>query len=137
MDLPPGPRLSFEDQPSWEDREVVDDGLGEYNKAFFRDPTFAYFGIFVRDDAGAIRAGLIGHVYAGWLFVNCCGCTRNCVAAASAGGSWRKPSSVPWPWAAIRPGSTPFRFRGPISIPNSAIANSPGSPIRQTISGSF
>ena len=70
MDLPPGLRLSFEDQPSWEDREVVDDGLGEYNKAFFGDPTFAYFGIFVRDDAGGIRAGLIGHVYAGWLFVN-------------------------------------------------------------------
>jgi GNAT superfamily N-acetyltransferase len=70
MDLPPGLRLSFEDQPSWEDREIVDDGLGEYNKAFFRDPIFAYFGIFVRDDAGTIRAGLIGHVYAGWLFVN-------------------------------------------------------------------
>jgi len=62
MDLPPGLRLSFENDPSWEDREVVDDGLGEYNKAFFRDPTFAYFGIFVRDDAGLIRAGLIGHV---------------------------------------------------------------------------
>jgi GNAT superfamily N-acetyltransferase len=70
MDLPPGLRLSFEDQPSWEDREVIDDGLGEYNKPFLRDPSYAYFGIFVRDDAGAIRAGLIGHVYAGWLFVN-------------------------------------------------------------------
>jgi GNAT superfamily N-acetyltransferase len=70
MELPPGLRLSFEDRPSWEDREVIDDGLGEYNSRFFRDPVFAYFGIFVRDQAGAIRAGLIGHVYAGWLSVN-------------------------------------------------------------------
>jgi GNAT superfamily N-acetyltransferase len=70
MDLPPGLRLSFEDRPSWEDREIVDDGLGEYNSQFLRDPVFAYFGIFVRDQAEAIRAGLIGHVYAGWLFVN-------------------------------------------------------------------
>jgi GNAT superfamily N-acetyltransferase len=70
MELPPSLRLSFEDRPSWEDREVVDDGLGEYNAPFLRDPTFAYFGIFVRDKAGAIRAGLIGHVYAGWLSVN-------------------------------------------------------------------
>jgi GNAT superfamily N-acetyltransferase len=70
MELPPGLRLSFEDRPSWEDREVIDDGLGEYNTRFLRDPAFAYFGLFVRDDARAIRAGLIGHVYAGWLFVN-------------------------------------------------------------------
>src|SRR5271155_3022378 len=70
MELPPGLRLSFEDNPSWDDREVVDDGLGAYNAAFLRDNSYAYFGIFVRDDAGQIRAGLIGHVYAGWLFVN-------------------------------------------------------------------
>lgn len=69
MDLPPGLRLSFEDQPSWEDREFVDDRLGQYNAPFLRDPSWAYFGIFVRDDAGAIRAGLIGNAYAGWLFV--------------------------------------------------------------------
>jgi len=57
MDLPAGLRLSFEDQPSWEDREVVDDALGEYNKAFFRDPTFAYFGIFVRDERARFAPG--------------------------------------------------------------------------------
>jgi GNAT superfamily N-acetyltransferase len=64
MELPPGLRISFEDRPSWEDREVI------YNTRFLRDPAFAYFGLFVRDDARAIRAGLIGHVYAGWLSVN-------------------------------------------------------------------
>ena len=68
MRLPPGHRLSFEDKPSWEDREFVDDGLGEYNAPFFGNPSWDYFGIFVRDDGGAIRAGLIGNHYAGWLF---------------------------------------------------------------------
>ena len=70
MDLPPGLRLSFEENPSWDDRELVDDGLGEYNAAFLRDSRYSYFGIFLRSESGAIRAGLIGHCYAGWLFVN-------------------------------------------------------------------
>ena len=74
MDLPPGLRLSFEKDPSWEDREIVDDGLGAHNAPFLRDPRYSYFGIFVRNEAretqGAIRAGLVGNCYAGWLFVN-------------------------------------------------------------------
>jgi len=70
MELPPGLRLSVEQNPSWEDRELIDDELGAYNAGFLRDNSYDYFGIFVRDDAGAIRAGLIGHVYAGWLFIN-------------------------------------------------------------------
>jgi GNAT superfamily N-acetyltransferase len=70
MELPPGLRLSVEQNPTWEDRELVDDGLGAYNAAFLRDNSYDYFGIFVREDAGAISAGLIGHIYAGWLFVN-------------------------------------------------------------------
>ncbi|MGC2413398.1 MAG: GNAT family N-acetyltransferase [Stellaceae bacterium] len=70
MQLPPGLRLSVEQNPTWEDRDFVDDGLGAYNAAFLRDNSYDYFGIFVRRDAGEIRAGLIGHIYAGWLFVN-------------------------------------------------------------------
>ena len=70
MELPPGLRLSIEKNPSWEDRDLIDNGLGDYNAAFLRDNSYDYFGIFVRGDSGAIRAGLIGHVYAGWLFVN-------------------------------------------------------------------
>jgi GNAT superfamily N-acetyltransferase len=70
MSLPPGLRLSFEENPSWDDREFVDEGLGEYNAAFLRDSRYSYFGIFLRAESGAIRAGLIGHCYAGWLFVN-------------------------------------------------------------------
>lgn len=70
MDLPPGLRLSFEDNPSREDHNLIDDGLGAYNAAFLTDNRYSYFGIFLRDEAGSIRAGLIGYCYAGWLFVN-------------------------------------------------------------------
>jgi len=70
MDLPPGLRLSFEQDPSWQDRDVVDEGLGAYNAPFLSDSRYSYFGIFVRDESGVIRAGLIGNCYAGWLFVN-------------------------------------------------------------------
>lgn len=68
--LPPGMRLSFEDNPAWQDREFVDDGLGAYNAPFLNNPGYSYFGIFVRDDTDAIRAGLVGNCYAGWLFIN-------------------------------------------------------------------
>ena len=73
--LPPGLALSFEHDPSWTDRDFIDDGLGAYNAPFLRDPRYSYFGIFVRQEAakafdGAIRAGLIGNCYAGWLFIN-------------------------------------------------------------------
>ena len=70
MDLPAGLRLSFENDPPWTDREFVDDALGAYNAPFLQDSRYSYFGLFVRDEAGKIRAGLIGNCYAGWLFVN-------------------------------------------------------------------
>ncbi len=70
MNLPPGCRLSVEKNPSATDREFVDERLGDYNAAFLRDNRYDYFGLFVRDDAGAIQAGLVGHLYAGWLFIN-------------------------------------------------------------------
>jgi GNAT superfamily N-acetyltransferase len=70
MDLPRGLRLSFEDQPSWDDREVIDEALGEYNAPFLRNPSYSYFGLFLRDDNDAVRGGLIANAYAGWLFIN-------------------------------------------------------------------
>ena len=70
MILPPGLRLSFEDNPSRADRDAVDDGLGAHNAQFLADNRYSYFGLFVRDEAQTIRAGLVGYCYAGWLFVN-------------------------------------------------------------------
>ena len=70
LDLPPGHRFTVEPNPSWQDREFVDERLGDYNVPFLSDHRYDYFGLFVRDDARTIRAGLIGNLYAGWLFIN-------------------------------------------------------------------
>jgi GNAT superfamily N-acetyltransferase len=70
MTLPPGCRLSIERNPSGQDREIIDKALGAYNAPLLADHRYDYFGIFVRDDSGAIRAGLIGNLYAGWLFIH-------------------------------------------------------------------
>ena len=69
MDLPAGLCLSFEANPSWDDREFIDSGLGAHNARFRSDNSWTYFGIFIRDQSRAIHAGLIGHTYAGWLFI--------------------------------------------------------------------
>jgi GNAT superfamily N-acetyltransferase len=70
VDLPRGCRLGVEANPSWDDREFIDIALGEHNAAFLKDGRYDYFGLFVRDEADAIRAGLIGSCYAGWLSIN-------------------------------------------------------------------
>ena len=69
MNLPSDCRLTVAKNPSWADREFVDEALGEYNAPFLRDPAYDYFGLFVRDTENTIRAGLIGNCYAGWLFI--------------------------------------------------------------------
>lgn len=69
MRLPPGLRLSCEDCPSREQRALIEDALGAFNAALIPDQPFTSFGIFVRDDADATAAGLIGNTYAGWLFI--------------------------------------------------------------------
>jgi predicted N-acetyltransferase YhbS len=69
VDLPTGCRLSIEKNPSRQDREFIDEQLGAYNVPFLTDNRYDYFGLFVRDQADAIRAGLIGNLYANWLFI--------------------------------------------------------------------
>jgi GNAT superfamily N-acetyltransferase len=69
MELPPDLRLSFEHNPSWQDREFIDESLGHHNAQFLADSRWSYFGIFVRAEDRTIRAGLVGHCYAGWLFI--------------------------------------------------------------------
>ncbi|HEV2187560.1 MAG TPA: GNAT family N-acetyltransferase [Stellaceae bacterium] len=70
MDLPPEHRLSIEQNPTERDRQFIDEALGNYNAAFLQDNSYDYFGLLVRDETNAIRAGLIGNCYAGWLFIN-------------------------------------------------------------------
>ena len=50
------------------DMEFVHNGLRQYN-AQFADSTYRPLNIFLRDAAGAIVAGLLGHLYWGWLSV--------------------------------------------------------------------
>jgi GNAT superfamily N-acetyltransferase len=70
LDLPPGHRFTVEQNPSWRDREFIDERLGDYNAPFLADPNYDYFGLFVRSAENSIRAGLIGNCYADWLFIN-------------------------------------------------------------------
>jgi GNAT superfamily N-acetyltransferase len=69
VDLPQGLSLSVEDQPSFADREAIDDALAEFNRPFLRDPAFGRIGLFIRNEAGALVGGLDASFYAGWLFV--------------------------------------------------------------------
>ena len=50
------------------DVEFVHNGLRQYN-ARFADNAYRPLNIFLRDAAGAIVAGLLGHLYWGWLSV--------------------------------------------------------------------
>jgi len=70
VDLPPGLSLSVEDRPAAADRRAINDALTEFNRPFLRDPAFGRIGVFVRDAAGRVVAGLDSSFYAGWLFVN-------------------------------------------------------------------
>jgi GNAT superfamily N-acetyltransferase len=69
VNLPSGCRLSIEKNPTWAEREFVDEALGDYNAPFLPDTRYDYFAVFVRDAAGKIRAGLIGSLYGDWLHI--------------------------------------------------------------------
>jgi GNAT superfamily N-acetyltransferase len=70
VNLSPGLSLSLEERPSLADCEAVAQGLAEYNRSHLADPGYAPLGIFVRDAAGKVVAGLDAAVYGGWLFVH-------------------------------------------------------------------
>lgn len=66
MRLPQGLSLSVEVRPSEEDRETIDAALTEFNGPYLRDPAFGRIGIFLRDEARTVVAGLDASFYAGW-----------------------------------------------------------------------
>ena len=131
MDLPPGLRLSFEDNPSWNDREVIDEALGAYNAAFLRNPRYSYFGIFARDGGNTIRAGLIGHCYAEWLFIALlwvhADLRRGGIGSRLISDAERHACEFGCSSACV----DTFSFQAPEILPQGlAIASSPGSTIR-------
>jgi GNAT superfamily N-acetyltransferase len=70
MRLPPGHRLAVEDKPAAADVDALADGLEAHNEARWpRHQPWRDLAVFVRGPDGAVAAGLAGHTYAGWLFV--------------------------------------------------------------------
>jgi 8-oxo-dGTP pyrophosphatase MutT (NUDIX family)/GNAT superfamily N-acetyltransferase len=62
-------QLSIEDQPSAADINALGMALDSYNREFLGDTGYARLGVFVRNETGAMVAGLVGSTYARWLFV--------------------------------------------------------------------
>jgi GNAT superfamily N-acetyltransferase len=63
-------RLSAEHETaSPEDVRFVGDQLTAFNRAHAPDPGWSHVRLFLRDETGAIRGGLLGDVYFGWLYV--------------------------------------------------------------------
>ena len=70
MRLPPGHRLAVEDKPAAADVDALADGLEAHNEARWPGHRpWRDLAVFVRGPDGAVAAGLAGHTYAGWLFV--------------------------------------------------------------------
>jgi GNAT superfamily N-acetyltransferase len=61
--------LLIEDEPACTDESFVFNRLAAYNRTQVGDDHHRKLDIFVRDEAGAIRAGLLGDTYWGWLHV--------------------------------------------------------------------
>lgn len=63
--------MNFEitDEIKEEDKEIIFQGLLEYNLARIEDKNPKDLGIYLQDEAGEKIAGLIGHTHGNWLFV--------------------------------------------------------------------
>lgn len=70
MDLPKGLRLTIEDKPPAAARNVLSRALTVFNRQFLPNHFWTRVAVFVRDEAGTVKAGLDGEIYAEWLFVN-------------------------------------------------------------------
>ena len=62
-------RVSVEPDAAPEDVRAVEAGLRAFNVAVIGEPHEEPVRIFVRDDAGAVRGGLLGHIRWRWLYV--------------------------------------------------------------------
>jgi GNAT superfamily N-acetyltransferase len=62
--------LTLDTNGTPEDAQVVRQGLSAFNAAHAGDDHYQRIVFIVRDDAGAIRGGLLGGTYWGWLSVD-------------------------------------------------------------------
>lgn len=63
-------RVTVEPRPSAAEANVVISGLRAFNVDFIGDPADEPVHVFVRDGAGAVVGGLIGHIRWRWLYVS-------------------------------------------------------------------
>ena len=68
--LPPGLSLSLEEAPGEDAIDAVADGLEAFNERLWPShQPWEEFGLFLREPEGRIAGGLVGQVYAGWMFI--------------------------------------------------------------------
>jgi len=75
--------LTVENDGPEEDRRFVLESLVAHNRARAPDPAWDHLRLFLRDEAGGIRGGLLAEVYFGWMFV-----AILWVDGAHRGGGW-------------------------------------------------
>ena len=63
-------QISIEDKPRAEDYDFVRNRLHEHNIAIVGPDNYAPLAIFVRDDTGSIRGGLLGATFWQWLHIS-------------------------------------------------------------------
>ena len=62
-------RIAVDETPAAADEQVVLDGLLAFNVGYIGEPAARPVACFVRDDTGAVRGGLLGHVRWRWLYI--------------------------------------------------------------------
>lgn len=63
-------RIEIDVDPKPEDRQAVLDGLNAYSQQHAEPDDFEALSIFVRDDDGVVRGGLLGETFWRWLHVS-------------------------------------------------------------------
>lgn len=62
-------RITSEPMASEADTQRVSEGLGLFNVARTGQDHWRYVKLFVRDETGLVRGGLLGEIWGGWLHV--------------------------------------------------------------------
>ena len=63
-------QISVEDRPAPEDSDFVRNPLHHHNAAIAGPDNFGPLAIFLRDETGTIRAGLLGETFWQWLHIS-------------------------------------------------------------------
>ena len=61
--------ITLSDQHSREEEEIVSEGLYAYNRSHVEDH-YTPLNLFIRDESGDIKGGLLGATYWGWCAIN-------------------------------------------------------------------